>query len=308
MKRGSKSKRKKVAVLLQNNYPRNVTVTSTIGVALTSLTKLSLYNQCRKRLGQTPSSTKVLVSCSRETRWPNSIYLAPGRLAGRTAFSRAPLSRLGHGRDPSDKLSNDTKRTPIKLLQPLNISIHFLRWNDITLVPDTDYAQPDMLIIGGWHHGKERSQQNIETFLDNVNDARGEGLTIVVGDLPAHFPGGKWDPNGPRGPAIVPLDSKAIANHKTPACNYVTNSSEINSFLPETVRSRDMALLRLEELYMHRGDAHVGKPIPDNGSRPKKDCLHWCIAPGVLDGIALQTLALMNRETTGGLIANQAQD
>ena len=50
-------------------------------------------------------------------------------------------------------------------------------------------------------------------------------------------------------------------------------------------------MLRAYETYRHRGDAHVGNLTisqPDLGKR--RDCLHWCHAPGVLDALALSTL------------------
>ena len=43
--------------------------------------------------------------------------------------------------------------------------------------------------------------------------------------------------------------------------------------------------------YQSRGDAHVGNLTasePQLGQR--RDCLHWCHAPGVLDALALSTL------------------
>ena len=59
-------------------------------------------------------------------------------------------------------------------------------------------------------------------------------------------------------------------------------------------KSHHITILRAKKhLYRYRGDAHVG---PDAGkSSPKQDCLHWCVAPGVLDALALETLYLIHQ-------------
>ena len=47
-------------------------------------------------------------------------------------------------------------------------------------------------------------------------------------------------------------------------------------------------VLRLERLYAGRGDAHVEQAGESHA--PARDCLHFCVAPGVLDALALETL------------------
>ena len=60
-------------------------------------------------------------------------------------------------------------------------------------------------------------------------------------------------------------------------------------------------LLRVAELYEGRGDAHVEfleedlEPHTPAGPKPsKRDCLHLCVAPGVLDALALATLEALD--------------
>ena len=52
-----------------------------------------------------------------------------------------------------------------------------------------------------------------------------------------------------------------------------------------------MRVLRVEHLYHDRGEAHIG-PMPATLKiwPHERDCLHWCVAPGVLDALALLTL------------------
>ena len=53
-------------------------------------------------------------------------------------------------------------------------------------------------------------------------------------------------------------------------------------------------LLRAAALYAGRGDAHVEVAFETN-RLSQRDCLHYCVAPGVLDGLALETLAALGR-------------
>jgi hypothetical protein len=43
-------------------------------------------------------------------------------------------------------------------------------------------------------------------------------------------------------------------------------------------------------LYRDRGDAHVGIYPPGPKGIRARDCLHFCVAPGVLDALAMETL------------------
>jgi hypothetical protein len=59
-----------------------------------------------------------------------------------------------------------------------------------------------------------------------------------------------------------------------------------NRALHEVTAAHGMRLgvLPLAKLYEGRGDAHIGDLSQPH--RPGRDCLHYCVAPGVLDGLA----------------------
>ena len=52
-------------------------------------------------------------------------------------------------------------------------------------------------------------------------------------------------------------------------------------------------ILDENKLYFDRGNAHIGFDKQKNHD----DCLHWCIAPGVLDALARMTLAVIHNRS-----------
>lgn len=151
------------------------------------------------------------------------------------------------------------------------------------------YAAPSFLIIGGFHHGHSR----LAKYIRAVAELRGAKQTLVVEALAVHFPGGAYRANG-----IYPSTKSALRNA---TCDDIAmrpgGEPAVNGLIAQTIdalfepKHSPMRALRVEELYHHRGQAHLG-PIPAAiGVGPRgRDCLHWCVAPGVLDALALLTL------------------
>jgi hypothetical protein len=174
------------------------------------------------------------------------------------------------------------------------LTISFLRWNKPNLAP-VDIITPDYLILGGWHHGGA-TFPTISKFLDQVQAQRSKP-TIVVEALPNHFPGGKYSNRQEYPPAQIWKNRTHFYSNEesSQAVCDTTNrrgDPDINTDLITLVQNRtNVSLLRVNRLYQYRGDAHVGV-IPKGTIGPQgRDCLHFCLAPGVLDALAKETLA-----------------
>lgn len=161
-------------------------------------------------------------------------------------------------------------------------TLRFVRQDRPTPSPKIrDYAASDILILGGFHHGTI-DRTNVASLVDYVcpgekghNNSR--PAIIVAEPMPNHFPGGayRFDQKYP---------NATIPNFVCDASNPQGDPDVDVHGIPGT------QLLSIRELYTHRGDAHIG-PIPKGVIGPQgRDCLHWCIAPGVLDALAKQTL------------------
>ena len=59
-----------------------------------------------------------------------------------------------------------------------------------------------------------------------------------------------------------------------------------NRWETKTNPDHRMAKVHIRHLYLYRGEAQVGF-IGGN----KRDCLHFCVGMGVLDGLALETIS-----------------
>lgn len=201
----------------------------------------------------------------------------------------------------------------------LIMSIQFLRCNkpgaaNITkLHPLNDknktngsiFRSPDFYVVGGWHHGGT-SEPNIEKFLDQAyirSEARQKekdetiiqsSRIIVVNALPNHFPGGKYRNDPSKYPTAKREDDK-VYNNNDEVCdkNNFQGDPNINENLSAIAKKRtnNILLLQVSELYHRRGDAHIGQTPPGVVGPVGRDCLHFCIAPGVMDALTKMTLA-----------------
>ena len=166
------------------------------------------------------------------------------------------------------------------------VEVTFLRGDKISpkpIIEGQKYASPNHVILGGWHHG---GTQNLPAFFAAVSNVRRGKSTLVVEALPNHFPDGDFRSK-----------SSVVSRINGAVCNDVSSDQggdpNVNAGLPAMLRNLSgFQLLRVEHLYAHRGEAHVG-PIPASITiGPQgRDCLHWCVAPGVLDALAQVTLA-----------------
>ncbi|KAL7538592.1 hypothetical protein ACHAWF_006142 [Thalassiosira exigua] len=172
----------------------------------------------------------------------------------------------------------------------LLISIQYLRWNRPTAAPRASYDLldvPDCVVLGGWHHGGADAG-SIERLVTRTRaegtHGRGGQRVVVVDALPSHFPGGKYLASGEY-PSAAGDDVCARTSSEGDPPN-------VNEMLGPIAENRaNVTLLRISRLYHRRGNAHVGL-IPEETVGPKgRDCLHWCIAPGVLDALTRMTLA-----------------
>jgi hypothetical protein len=190
------------------------------------------------------------------------------------------------------------------------MTITFVRWNQPVLAPVAltgNLSEPDVVILGGWHHGGVKTPQ-LARFLGDVHKQRGrvEKPTILVEALPNHFPGGAYSSR-----QVYPPVQRASSTRRRlagvtieeaqqllPVCDTTSLKSDpdINGALGDLVVNKShVHILHLEHLFRHRGDAHIGI-IPTGTPGPQgRDCLHFCVAPGVLDAIAKQTLGNVAR-------------
>ena len=200
--------------------------------------------------------------------------------------------------------------------EPIGITITFLRWNRPQLKPHFDYSKPTFLIVGGWHHGGS-SEKEINLFLDQLEELRGEYDTIVVQALPSHFPGGLylgnskypkaklglWNSSNPASvsnisnPMLVVQPSPTGRDQVCDTFAMRSGDPDINGPMEQWMKNRPQAMNTLygQHLYRYRGDAHIGKITPGTVGPQGRDCLHWCIAPGVLDTLAIETLSVIHR-------------
>jgi len=160
------------------------------------------------------------------------------------------------------------------------VHLQYLRWDHPDIPGDDVYNKlqnPDFLILGGWHHGPESIDVNrIVLFLQQVHHRWSNSKIIVRNQLPDHFPGGSYSKNRS---TSAPCELK----------NGTTTNVIVDALTLTLVRNQTGAqILDANKLYFDRGNAHIGH---------RGDCRHWCIAPGVLDGLARMTLAAISHKS-----------
>jgi hypothetical protein len=175
-------------------------------------------------------------------------------------------------------------------------NIQFLRWDKPQMASEEAYAlldNPDFIILGGWHHGLTASK-SIESFLTKVqnrwnimNHQEMGRRVFVVDPLPSHFPGGAYIASG-QYPAAIYSDK---GDEPCEKMSLKRGNPNIHEELIVIRKRTNVTLLDASRLYSNRGDAQVGF-IPQAKGR---DCLHFCIAPGVMEALARMTLAAIMR-------------
>ena len=179
-------------------------------------------------------------------------------------------------------------------IEPVGITVTFCRWNRPTIIPRHDYSTVNHLIVGGWHHGGTETIQ-LTKFLNQLQILSSSSASILVVEaLPAHFPEtgcyrGLYKKEAVSGKSW----GNSTSNHSNLLCDVYSTCfapPELNKHIEHFIRDRkEVKILQVAHLYQFRGDAHVGF-IPQGTPNPGRDCLHWCLAPGVLDTLAMETL------------------
>lgn len=176
-----------------------------------------------------------------------------------------------------------------------SLTITCIKWFPMTLVPTINIEEPDFMLVSAWHHENIDGtggyyRKKIGEYFSQIKEKRSKP-TIVVEALPGHFPGGSWraDMNYP--PVEIHYSKNQLIQ-KDPVCNSINHNGtpNINSLLEELVeKDEKLFLLRVSNFLANRGDAHIGK-IPQG-----RDCLHYCVVPGIYDVIAKRTIAVIVR-------------
>lgn len=215
--------------------------------------------------------------------------------------------------------SSDAAATPSTLIQAKSV----LRWlaNDQAAAMLASVA---VTIVGGWQH-QLPSYEALVGFMRRLSTdpVLGHQRTVFVEAIPPHFPGGhyivmgyvKYPPAEPPEQACNqwhrPQHDAGDASHlqKTLSRNAtpptfirgISNDwiDRFNVWLEQAVEDgasalpsdqrRKFHLQRVAALYAGRGDANVDSAGEAN-HYSQRDCLHLCVAPGVLDALAMETL------------------
>ncbi|KAL7557454.1 hypothetical protein ACA910_009270 [Epithemia clementina (nom. ined.)] len=151
------------------------------------------------------------------------------------------------------------------------LNLTLMRWEWPSVSDHVNYQEYDYVYVGGWHHGGS-DRKTIQKFLSKLDQRRKptHNPTFAVQATPTHY--------------------RSDYDQRTLDCSLFYNtrgSPNVNDKLPDwTQNMSSVQILEVAYLYFNRSDAHVGKK-----SRKGQDCIHWCVAPGVLDAMAQATLA-----------------
>jgi hypothetical protein len=156
---------------------------------------------------------------------------------------------------------------------------------------------PDFIILGGWHHGLTDSK-SIESFLTKVqsrwnimNHQEMGRRVFVVDPLPSHFPGGAYKASGQYPAAIYSYKGDELCEKMS----LKRGDPDIHEELIVIRKRTNVTLLDASRLYYNRGDAHIGFIPQGVVGAQGRDCVHFCIAPGVMEALTRMTLAAIMR-------------
>lgn len=184
-------------------------------------------------------------------------------------------------------LLTKTRRTSDSFLLPAAAHVH------------EALRKSTVAILGGWHHRGSSSsaargdrplsthQRRLSGLLDAVARHRPRAPTLVTEHLPSHFPGGVYRADG-----LYPGSrDRACAQHGTDARNAQRNAALAAEMRRRGAPRPGLRTLHVSRLYEQIGGvAHVGWEFDLEANRTQRDCVHWCVAPGVLGMLARATL------------------
>lgn len=170
-----------------------------------------------------------------------------------------------------------------------DLDLTFVRSNRPEVLGGIDYESPKVLVLAGWQHG---NLEMLGSMLDEIAHLRPiPKLTMIAQALPSHFPS----------------TSEAAERAACDADANATFPLHANSLIDRLVsrnHTRHFSVLRVHHLYATRGEAHVGILRNRTRKQRNRDCLHWCVAPGVLDPLAFVTLSNVAHLPTSGVGRN----
>lgn len=148
----------------------------------------------------------------------------------------------------------------------------------------------------GHKQNKPRPQHIVNSVLeryDEVRKHRRPARVVFAEEMAQHWPGGVYVGQG--ADAYPPSENVCVQHAQPNGSNAYP--FELNRALHEAIASRTgqgFAVLPLEALTRSRGDAHIGPllPTPPAGVEGR-DCLHWCIAPGITDALGYAVLSIL---------------
>eukprot|EP00548_Thalassiothrix_antarctica_P005317 CAMPEP_0194150210 /NCGR_PEP_ID=MMETSP0152-20130528/42070_1 /TAXON_ID=1049557 /ORGANISM="Thalassiothrix antarctica, Strain L6-D1" /LENGTH=436 /DNA_ID=CAMNT_0038852965 /DNA_START=46 /DNA_END=1356 /DNA_ORIENTATION=- len=222
---------------------------------------------------------------------------------------QADIFRSMHGDTNNGRSTINEGKTDEQLI----VTIQYFRCNKPTVVNITELTNinnknysgilrsPDFYVLGGWHHGgisipqfKKIVHQVVarpEAQQEESKPIIQSSRVILVDSLPSHFPGGNYINDDKLYPPAKGDNEEVYGNDKVCDKNSFKGNPNINNELSAMVQNQtnnSVLLLKVSKLYYRRGDAHA--EVNGFGSN-KRDCLHWCIAPGVMDALTKMTLA-----------------
>lgn len=171
-----------------------------------------------------------------------------------------------------------------------NTTLWFIRQHGTRMVEKASQRlveAANVLFIGFGQNTLPSNRAALDTMLEEYDALRGHQrpARVLVGEeMAQHWPGGTYSPIGQ-------YPGREICTAGDPVPNGTQRSADkLNTAIQGLAgRARFAAgfrVLALAALTSNRGDAHVGQVSDAVHIGPRgRDCLHWCIAPGITDAL-----------------------
>ena len=181
-------------------------------------------------------------------------------------------------------------KTLSMVIQPIGITIQYMHHDRVGFTSGLlDVAaalhEDDCLIVSGHKH-EEPDFESTQQLIDSLAMVKQLVLTEL---LPNHFaPGDKHSEfqthfNQSDAVGVNPNGCSSVTEGAN--CTRAARANRAMAMAVQMAARPGLSLLQVHDIYVTRGDAHVGAHGND-----QLDCLHWCYLPGVLDALAQATL------------------